>query len=131
MLPLLNSKLLTFRYRSIGKQTGSGVFEYFENGISKLPIPQISKDEQQPFIEKSQSMIEMKKKLNDYNGLMEKFKKDSDFDNLIKIEKEIETLNQNIVDTNNEINCMVYELYGMSDSDIETIEKTLDEALGS
>lgn len=129
LLALLNSKLLTFRYRSIGKQTGSGVFEYFENGISKLPIPHISKDKQQPFIKKAQSMIEMKKKLNDYNGLMEKFKKDSDFDNLVKIEKEIEALNQNIVDTDNEINRMVYELYEMSDSDIEIIEKTLDEAL--
>jgi adenine-specific DNA-methyltransferase len=39
ILALLNSKLLTFRYRSIGKQTGSGVYEYFANGIGKLPIP--------------------------------------------------------------------------------------------
>jgi hypothetical protein len=39
LLALLNSKLLTFRYRSIGKQTGGSVFEYFANGIGKLPIP--------------------------------------------------------------------------------------------
>ena len=35
---ILNSRLLTFRYRSIGKQTGGGIFEYFENGVSRLPI---------------------------------------------------------------------------------------------
>jgi len=43
LLALLNSKLLNFRYRSIGKQTGSGVYEYFENGVGKLPIPKIPK----------------------------------------------------------------------------------------
>ena len=37
-LAILNSELLTFRYRSIGKQTGGGLYEYFENGVSKLPI---------------------------------------------------------------------------------------------
>lgn len=38
LLALLNSNVLSFRYKSIGKQTGSGVFEYFENGVGKLPI---------------------------------------------------------------------------------------------
>lgn len=39
---LLNSKVLNFRYRAlggIGKLTGKGMFEYFENQIRKLPIP--------------------------------------------------------------------------------------------
>ncbi|MDR1142231.1 MAG: N-6 DNA methylase [Planctomycetaceae bacterium] len=39
ILALLNSRLLTFRYESIGKQTGGGSFEYFPNGVGKLPIP--------------------------------------------------------------------------------------------
>ncbi len=43
LLALLNSKTLNFRYKSIGKQTGSGVYEYFENGVGKLPIPKIPK----------------------------------------------------------------------------------------
>ncbi len=38
VLGILNSKLIDFRYKSIGKQTGGGLFEYFENGISKIPI---------------------------------------------------------------------------------------------
>jgi hypothetical protein len=38
ILALLNSQVLTYRYSYIGKQTGNGLFEYFENGIRKLPI---------------------------------------------------------------------------------------------
>ena len=43
LLALVNSKVLEFRYKSIGKQTGSGVYEYFENGVGKLPVPNIPK----------------------------------------------------------------------------------------
>lgn len=44
LLCLLNSKILTYRYRSIGKQTGGGSYEYFEAGVGSLPIPQIDAD---------------------------------------------------------------------------------------
>ena len=57
ILTLLNSKLLSFRYKSIGKQTGSGVFEYFANGVGKLPIPQIGLAEQQSFITLADKML--------------------------------------------------------------------------
>ncbi|MFM6132845.1 MAG: TaqI-like C-terminal specificity domain-containing protein, partial [Sphaerospermopsis kisseleviana] len=39
---LLNSQVLEFRYRAlggIGKLTGKGMFEYFENQVGDLPIP--------------------------------------------------------------------------------------------
>ena len=57
VLALLNSKLLSFRYKSIGKQTGSGVFEYVPNGVGKLPIPNIDMSAQQPFIELVDRML--------------------------------------------------------------------------
>jgi hypothetical protein len=57
ILALLNSKLLNFRYRSIGKQTGNGVFEYFANGVGKLPIPKINTSSQQPFIDLADKML--------------------------------------------------------------------------
>jgi len=41
ILGLLNSKLLTFRFRSIGKMKGGGVLEYFWNSIKKIPIKRI------------------------------------------------------------------------------------------
>ena len=63
ILTLLNSKLLTFRYKTIGKQTGSGVYEYFENQITKLPIPEISEENQKSFIEKADKMIFLNREL--------------------------------------------------------------------
>ena len=65
ILALLNSKVLNFRYKSIGKQTGSGVFEYFENQISKLPIPIADENQQQSLAQKAEKMIEVNKKLYD------------------------------------------------------------------
>ncbi len=50
LLALLNSRILTFRYQSIGKQTGGGIFEFFANGIGKLPIPSASTKQQAPII---------------------------------------------------------------------------------
>lgn len=42
VLGLLNSDALTFRFRFIGKLLGGGVLEYYENTVSKLPIPRRS-----------------------------------------------------------------------------------------
>ena len=39
---LLNSRLLTRRYRTIGKLRSAGVYEYFWNGVSRLPIPRLT-----------------------------------------------------------------------------------------
>lgn len=38
LLALLNSETLSYRYSFIGKRTGNGLLEYFENGVGKLPI---------------------------------------------------------------------------------------------
>ncbi len=36
---VLNSKVLTYRFRFIGKLVGGGSYEYFHNTVSKLPVP--------------------------------------------------------------------------------------------
>lgn len=68
ILTLLNSKLLNFRYKSIGKQTGGGSFEYFPNGVGKLPIPNIPFSDQQPFIAKANLMLSLNKELQELSG---------------------------------------------------------------
>ena len=65
ILSLLNSKLLCFRYKSIGKQTGGGLFEYFENQISRLPIPNATEEQQNSLSEKAERMIELNKSLQE------------------------------------------------------------------
>jgi type I restriction-modification system DNA methylase subunit/predicted type IV restriction endonuclease len=45
LMGLLNSQLLTFRFRFIGKLKSGGILEYFWNGVSKLPIRRINFDD--------------------------------------------------------------------------------------
>ncbi|MHB9140378.1 MAG: Eco57I restriction-modification methylase domain-containing protein [Paludibacter sp.] len=68
IMALINSKLLNFRYKSIGKQTGGGSFEYFPNGVGKLPIPKLSITDQQPFIAKADLMLSLNKELQEVSG---------------------------------------------------------------
>ena len=95
LLALLNSRVLSFRYKSIGKQTGSGVFEYFENGVGKLPIPTATPAEQQPIIDLVDRILAAKKANP---------QADTSAD-----EKEIDRL--------------VYNLYGLTDEEIKIINK--------
>lgn len=39
---VLNSKVLTYRFRFIGKLVGGGTYEYFHNTVAKLPVPRRS-----------------------------------------------------------------------------------------
>lgn len=106
ILALLNSNLLSFRYKSIGKQTGGGSYEYFPNGVGKLPIPAVNDTKQQEFAKLAdQMMIAVKKQ---HKAVSEQDKRIAD------------TLVSAI---NNQINQKVYELYGITDAaDIAMIE---------
>ena len=64
ILALLNSKLLTFRYRSIGKQTGGGSYEYFPNGVEKLPIAWADQEQQRSLADKARRMMELKSEMH-------------------------------------------------------------------
>ncbi len=108
ILTLLNSKLLTFRYRTIGKQTGSGVYEYFANGISKLPIPEIVIDEQKLFIELADNMIQLNKDLANAKSPNEKR----------LIEKQILAIDK-------KIDKLVYELYDLNYDEIDIVENSI------
>lgn len=92
LLSLLNSKTLNFRYKSIGKQTGSGIYEYFENQISKFPIPFISKARQKPFISKIDAILKAK----EIGASTDVFER--------------------------EIDHMVYKLYGLTYDEVKTID---------
>lgn len=86
LLALLNSKVLTVRYKSIGKPTGGGLHEYFENQITKLPIPEIPLHEQEPFIKIVDEILTINKQKRDLIKL---------YDNLVKLSgqnKKIRTL---------------------------------------
>ncbi len=167
LLALLNSKILEFRYKTIGKQTGGGIFEYFPNGVGKLPIPEIEIGKQNLLADKADYMIKLNKELiEETNGFknwlkstfkIEKlskkldiyyeFKTSEDFIDEIKKKKvdikprkiqellknefensltEIHKIDEKIKKTDDEIDLMVYELYGLTDEEIQIIENSLN-----
>ena len=110
ILTLLNSKLLSFRYRSIGKQTGNGIYEYFPNGVSKLPIPKISLDEQKPFVELADKILELFEQQESVNTPQE--------EKIIKMQ---------IDNTDKQIDKLVYQLYGLTKDEIKIVEDSISE----
>jgi hypothetical protein len=105
ILALLNSKLLTFRYRSIGKQTGSGVYEYFANGIGKLPILEADSKTQNEFVLLVDKMVELKHK--EYTEQNPQAKK---------------IISRQIDGVDNAIDTAVYKLYQLEPDEIKIIE---------
>jgi len=105
LLALLNSKLLTFRYKSIGKQTGNGVFEYFANGIGKLPVPKANKQTQEKLSALVDKILELRKK--------EAAEPNQQLKTMIS--RQIEVVNE-AIDT------AVYQLYNLTDEEINVVE---------
>jgi type II restriction/modification system DNA methylase subunit YeeA len=111
ILALLNSKLLTFRYRSIGKQTGGGSFEYFPNGIGKLPIPifdlskKVDKDKHDKLVALVDQMLALKKKEQAETVPQTK----------TMISRQIQALDK-------QIDALVYGLYGLTEDEIKVVE---------
>jgi len=163
LLSILNSKLAEFYYHQICPVKSGGYYNYSATFILELPIKKISPEEQKPFIEKSDFMIDKNKqfyetknkflKLIKYRFNLDKISRKLDsFYNLnfkefvneiqnknkvMSIEKEAELMEffeknkkevldlvNEISKTEREIDKMVYKLYGITDKEIEVIEKS-------
>ncbi len=112
LLGLLNSQLLTVRFRSIGKLKGGGIFEYFWNSVSKLPIyrPNLEStsdrarhDRMVALVDK---MLELKRRILE-----------------TKSESQIATLKNASLKTDAEIDRLVYELYGLTEEEVCIVER--------
>ena len=114
ILGLLNSKLLTYRFRFLSKLKSGGIYEYFWNNISKLPIRRID------FGSDSDSVIHSKieatvKKVTKLISQKKNTKQTSD--------KSIyETMISNCL---SEIDDAVFELYNIDIEERNEIEKAL------
>ena len=160
-LCLLNSNLTNFIIKNISSMINGGYYLYKSDYLSQIPI-KISKD-QQPFIEKADTMLSLNKTLQqqqskvinmlqrDY-GLEKPTKKletwyelslQSFFAELAKakivlsavqkdeVQEYFETYQKQAIATKNQIiaidkqiDAMVYELYGLSEEEIEIVENS-------
>jgi len=111
LLGLLNSKLLSFRFRYIGKLKSGGLREYFWNSICKLPIRRINfadstdKSHHDALVELVDRMLELHKKLHNARTKHGK-----------------ELIQRQIDATDSEIDQLVYELYELTPEEIKVVE---------
>ena len=94
LLAVLNSTLLDWYFMQIGVQRDAGYYEYKPMFIERLPVPIIAPDEQRPFTELVDSILEKK----DENPAAD----------VTNLESEIDTL--------------VYALYDLKDKEIAAVE---------
>ena len=92
LLSLLNSKLIDWYYRNISVQLGDKAVRMFSIYVEKIPIPEISKTEQQSFIDLVNQILTKKEQGEDTAAL----------------EKEIDQ--------------MVYGLYELTEEEIKIVE---------
>ncbi|MEM4271435.1 MAG: N-6 DNA methylase, partial [Candidatus Pacearchaeota archaeon] len=111
ILALLNSKLLTFRFRRIGKLKSGGIYEYVDNSVSKLPIKRID------FQNKKEK--EIHDKLVKYVDSLISFKKelDKEISSLRKaqLERQVQAIDE-------EVDQLVYSLYELTPEEIKIVE---------
>jgi len=111
LLGLVNSRLLTFRFRSIGKLKGGGIYEYFWNSISRLPIRRIDfadkkgKAAHDRMVKLVDSMLALHKQLA-----------------AAKPEAQKTVVQRQIDATDAEIDRLVCDLYGLTADEIAIVE---------
>jgi tRNA1(Val) A37 N6-methylase TrmN6 len=118
ILAIFHSKLMNwYVYRFIFAKA-IRTFQFSNDVIQKIPIPKISQIKQQPFIKLVDEILEAKEKLKKYKKHFDKLNAIEK----IEISEEIEKLEMKIVRCENEIDAMVYLLYGLSDEEIMVVE---------
>ncbi|MGH7229406.1 MAG: Eco57I restriction-modification methylase domain-containing protein, partial [Nitrospiraceae bacterium] len=114
LLGLLNSKLLSFRFKSIGKLKGGGIYEYFWNSVSRLPIRRIDlsaptdKAKHDQMVTLVEHMLDLHKRLAAATHP----------DDRTRLQRQIDA-------TDREIDRLVYDLYGLTEEEIAIVEGTM------
>ena len=112
ILGILNSKLLNFYHHKIAKQTGGGIFEYVSSIVGKLPIKILDiqnkksdKEIHDKLVNLVDSIIEINKKLNN----------EKNPDSATMLRRQVQSIDDNI-------DKIVYGLYGLSEEEIKVVE---------
>jgi len=111
-LGILNSDLLTFRFRYIGKLKSGGILEYFWNTVSKLSVKRldVGDDRHERMVRLVQDRIDLVRLVNMARTAQE----------AARLQKRAETLDTLI-------NQLTYELYEVSEDEVAVVESLLAE----
>ena len=109
LLSILNSSLMTFLNRKIGKSLRGKYYSYEGRIIGNYPIIELTSEKQSKYIELAKKMLELNKDLKN-----------------CKTPKEKKLLEIQIGKTDEKIDKLVYKLYGVTEEEISIIEKSLE-----
>lgn len=115
ILGVLNSRLLSFRFQFIGKLKSGSILEYFENSVSKLPVPRIK-----PSSAKHRQMVDL---------VQQRMDVEVDKATLISPAQR-SLLESRTVALDVQIETLVRSLFGMSDADGQLVDNELASRLG-
>jgi len=106
ILGLLNSKLLTFRFLGIGKLKSKGIYEYFWNSISRLPVRRIDFTDPNDKIRHAK-MVALVDKMLSLNRRKQSGR---------LAPSETDRIDRELSSTDREINDLVYDLYNVREA---------------
>ncbi|RLA78997.1 MAG: hypothetical protein DRG78_13850, partial [Epsilonproteobacteria bacterium] len=120
ILSLINSKFYTWYHLKLHSKANAktSIPKILVKDVKSLPIPNILKEQQEPFINLVNIIMDSNEKIVKYN---------KHFDSLnavdkIEIKEEIEKLESLVKDSIDEIDRLVYGLYGLSGDEIKIVE---------
>lgn len=122
---LLNSNLIAFWLKYQGKMQGD-LYQVDKAPLMNLPIVNPTKEIQEKVADLVSSIISNTQKSSDYQELLDKAKKENNFDREIQLTKELEQLTAVLEKAESKINSIIYELYEIAPNEIATIEKNIN-----
>jgi type I restriction-modification system DNA methylase subunit len=121
---ILNSNLIAFWLKYKGKMQGNN-YQIDKTPLENLPLINPSVETQEKIADLVSSIISNTQKSSDYQELLDKAKKENNFDREIQLTKELEQLTAELEKAESVINSTIYELYEIEPTEISTIEKNI------
>ncbi len=115
---LLNSQSIKYYLESNLRVVGKTTIQYSKQYIVNLPIPNIPKEQQKPFINLVDTIINAKEKIAKYKKHYESL----NAVDKIEIIEEVEKLESLVLSSTDEIDSLVYGLYELSLDEVNIIE---------
>ena len=122
---ILTSKLFEygFKYLYSGQNLGKSAYQYNKVTLEKLPIKPY---ENETYLEdKVTEILATNKKISDYKILLERAKSNKKYDEIIDLEKLLEDSQLLVQKLEYEINQDIYKIYGLTQKEIDFIEKNI------
>lgn len=125
LIAFLNSNFITYAFKKYysGGGLGKNGLRYIRNFVEKLPIKPY---ENEAYLEdKVTEILATNKKISDYKILLERAKSNKKYDEIIDLEKLLEDSQLLVQKLEYEINQDIYKIYGLTQKEIDFIEKNI------